>query len=335
MNKAGNLPAEPNRGRLVLVHSDEYANWAFNERHVTQGRRFINARTRLLEQASVADIDVCEIESDLLPSFEDLMLVHDRDHIERVVLEGRCGEWSGSRVDLGHLALRMAGGTLLAVEALQRGDALTAVHFAGAKHHAQQGWSSGFCVFADFALAARRLSAQGKRVAILDVDAHHGDGTQNLTKLDDNILTHSIHDSTIFPGTGDIDDPFFHVYNSPLAARSGDAKLMAEVQLFCGLVDRFRPDFIFIAAGADGLAEDPLSSLQYTIEGLQRAVRYVRRCEPGTPMLIGGAGGYRPDDLTPETWARVAMAAATPVAADQRKYIDLGSDCPFELEEAE
>lgn len=73
-------------------------------------------------------------------------LVHDREHIERVVLEGRCGEWSGPPRDLGHLALRTAGGALLAVEALQRGDALTALHFTGAKHHAQQGWSSGFAV---------------------------------------------------------------------------------------------------------------------------------------------------------------------------------------------
>ena len=335
MDEVRNMPTEPNRGRLVLVHSDEYANWAFSERQVTQGRRFINARTRLLEQAEAADVEVREIESDLLPSLDDLELVHQREYIERVVLEGRCGEWSGSRVDLGQLALRMAGGTLLAVEALQRGDALTAVHFAGAKHHAQYLGSSGFCVFADFALAAKRLAKQGKRVAILDVDAHHGDGTENLTKVVEGILTHSIHDSTIFPGAGDNDDPGYHVYNSPLAARSGDAELMAEVQFFCGLINRFKPDFIFIAAGADGLAEDPLSSLQYTIDGLERAVRYVRRCAPTTPMLIGGAGGYRPDDLTPETWARVAIAAATPVAAGEAVSVRLGADCPFELAVAE
>lgn len=323
----------PTPGRLLLVHSDEYNNWVFSSTHPTQGRRYVNARNRLHELAAEHGLTIDERVSDLLPAFEELERVHDREHIERVVLEGRSSEWAGERTDLGRLALRMAGGTLLAADALERGEALTAVHFAGAKHHAQRGWSSGFCVFADFALAAIRLADKGHRVAILDIDAHHGDGTETLTKHHDNILTMSVHDGTIFPGTGTVDDPDFHVYNSPLAAGSGDEALQAEVELFCGLIDRFRPHFIFIAAGADGLREDPLSTLQYSVAGLTDAVRLVRQCEPSTPILVGGAGGYRPDDHTPEAWAQMALAAALPVTRPQS--VTLSRELTYELKEAE
>jgi hypothetical protein len=70
---------------------------------------------------------------------------------------------------------------------------------------------------------------------------------------------------------------------------------------------------IFIAMGADGHGTDPLSSLQFTIEGMVRAVCNVRCAYPETPILLGGAGGYQPDTITPEVWACMAVAAATPV----------------------
>jgi acetoin utilization deacetylase AcuC-like enzyme len=76
---------------------------------------------------------------------------------------------------------------------------------------------------------------------------------------------------------------------------------------------RYSPDMIFIAMGADGHETDPLSSLQFSIEGMVQVVRNVRRAYPETPILLGGAGGYQPDTITPEVWARMAVAAARPV----------------------
>jgi acetoin utilization protein AcuC len=145
----------------------------------------------------------------------------------------------------------------------------------------------------------------------LDIDAHHGDGTEALLAENPQVLTFSVHDSSIFPGTGFHDDPGNHVFNRPLAPRSGDHELLDAVADFITTADSFAPDMLLMAMGADGLDGDPLSTLQYSFEGLAEAVRTVRQHFPDTPLLLGGAGGYRPDDATPQAWVRMIIAAAT------------------------
>jgi acetoin utilization protein AcuC len=299
---------------VVLVHHDDYADWVFDSHHPTQGRRFTEARELLLEFADNAGVDVIEIASDLLPDRAVLETVHDPTYVSEVMDRGRCGEWAGDRPDLARIANRIVGGTLLAAQALVEGRALTAVHFPGAKHHAMRNYSSGFCVFADYAITARHLlddpTSGVDRIAILDIDAHHGDGTEVLLLDEQRALTFSIHDLTIFPGTGHADSPEQHAYNQPLEGGSGDAELDEGVARFIELAREFAPDMILIAMGADGHNEDPLSTLRYSISGMEAAVRRVRRALPDLPILIGGAGGYLPDTVTPETWARMTVAVA-------------------------
>ncbi|MFM7490871.1 MAG: hypothetical protein ACKO20_00015, partial [Actinomycetota bacterium] len=143
MNEA---PIKP----VILVHSDDYANWVFDKNHPTQGRRFINARNSFLEDAQSAEIRVREV----LPkpaSRTDLELVHSSAYLKEVLDENTCNEWEGKRPDLANLANLFAGGTMVALEHLLQDEAQMATHFPGAKHHAQYDRSSGFCVFADFA----------------------------------------------------------------------------------------------------------------------------------------------------------------------------------------
>jgi len=295
----------------------------------------MKAAELLRELAPDANIEIAEIESDYFPPFEQLQYAHTRKYIEQVLLDGESGEWEGTRRDLGATALRMAGGTILAAEALLQGRALTAVNFAGAKHHAMRDHSSGFCVFADFAITAKHVLRSNRtiyspytqsmrrveRIAILDIDAHHGDGTEKLLGENQRVLTLSVHESSIFPGTGKYDEPDFHTFNRALAAGSGDAELIDSVSDFVMYCDRFSPDMIFIAMGADGHETDPLSSLNYSIEGMVQAVRNVRRAYPEVPILLGGAGGYQPDTITPEVWAKMAVAVATPVQPDDTYWV--------------
>lgn len=297
---------------IALIHSDDYANWVFDSHHPTQGRRFMKARELLLRQAPEHGISVLEIESDYFPTREQLEAVHDPAYIDAVLVHGRSGEWSGQRLDLAHLAHRMAGGTFLAAHALLDGEALTAVNFAGAKHHAMRDHSSGFCVFNDFAMVASYLLNEKpsiQRIAILDIDAHHGDGTEELLRHDPRVLTLSIHDSTIFPGTGYHDDEAAQAFNVPLPARSGDFELTHGVNRFIDLAAAFQPDVVFIAIGADGHETDPLSTLRYSFEGMERTVACVRAAFPTSPFLLGGAGGYQPDTITPLAWARIALGS--------------------------
>ena len=308
---------------VVLVHHDDYAGWVFDSHHPTQGRRFTRARELLLDSANKAGIEVIEVASDLLPDRAVLETVHDSGYIDEVIVHGRSGEWSGERPDLARIAQRMVGGTLLAARALVEGRALTAVHFPGAKHHAMRDHSSGFCVFADFAITARHLLGDPNsgvdRIAILDIDAHHGDGTEALLLDERGALTFSIHDSTNFPGTGHVDDTEKRAYNQPLEAGAGDAELAQGVERFIGLAREFDPDMVFIAMGADGIDQDPLSSLRYSIAGMESAVGQARLAFPELPMLLGGAGGYLPDSVTPQAWARMVLVAATHVGGRQRR----------------
>ena len=269
----------------------------------------MNAKMLLTQSFSEKNIELNIVEP-RLATRDELLRVHSSRYISEVLDDHKSGQWTGERPDLSNLAALFAGGTLVALDALLTGKTSTAVHFPGAKHHAQYDYSSGFCIFADFALAADIATKDhGKKVAILDIDAHHGDGTENLTVDNPNVLTFSIHEKGIFPGTGNESEPSKFVYNYPLGSRESDQNpnkddqaLLDGVTEFCRLADQFQPDLLLIACGADGHAEDPLSSLEFTLEGFGKVAELVRSNFPSLPILLGGAGGYLPDTRTPEVW---------------------------------
>jgi len=299
---------------VYLIHSDEYKNWIFDPTHPTQGRRFNNARDLLITSAKKEGIDVVEILPRLATEAE-LLRVHTPAYIDEVVNQHISTEWDGQRADLANLACLFVSGTLTALDVLLTNKTKLAIHFPGAKHHAQKDHSSGFCIFNDFALAADIATKDhGKKVAILDIDAHHGDGTENLTAENLNVLTFSIHQDGIFPGTGYESHPEKNVYNYPLDSNQPDGNsnkddqaLISGVDKFCELAKEFNPDLLFIACGADGHSEDPLTNLTYSVEGYIAVAKRLKERFPDLPILLGGAGGYLPDTRTPEIWAKVAL----------------------------
>ncbi len=300
---------------VYLIHSDEYKNWIFDPSHPTQGRRFNNARDLFLQLAKKENIEVIEISPNFVHKGE-LLRVHTPEYIDEVLEQYLSTEWRGEREDLANLAGKFVQGTIYALDNLMVGNTKLAIHFPGAKHHAQADHSSGFCIFADFAIAADIATKDyGKRVAILDIDGHHGDGTENLTRDNPNVLTFSIHEYGIFPGTGYESYPGKDVYNYPLGSNQpghnpnkDDQALIDGVSKFCELTKQFHPDLLFIACGADGHSEDPLTTLRYSVAGYVAAAKKVRKEFPNLPILMGGAGGYLPDTRTPQVWIEVAYA---------------------------
>lgn len=293
----------------ALIYSPHYTRWIFDRTHPTQGRRFskgISAVRMALDEAGLPHrvVQPGRVSDDLLCS------VHTPGYVAAVEA-GYSDEWSGERLDLGRLARQFVGGTLTGLDLLLAGDALLAVNLPGAKHHAMPDHSSGFCVYADLAIAAGVAVRQGLRVAILDIDAHHGDGTEAILRDVPGVLTYSVHEDGIFPGTGQASDPERHVYNRPLPEYSGDRALAGAVADFASVASAYGPDLLFIAGGADGHYRDPLSSLQYTLAGYETALAGLRRAFPVTPVLFGGAGGYQPDGATPLAWATMVKALAS------------------------
>lgn len=321
--------------KIVLVHDPKYQNWIFDSAHPTQGRRFEIAKQEIVRKAAKTQLVQLEIIAPRAATEQELLQVHTLDYINTVLIKGESGEWAGSKPELAELAQLFTGGTLVALEALIKGVSTLSVNLAGAKHHAMQNYSSGFCVFNDFAIAAKIAQQHGYKVAIFDLDAHHGDGTEELLRTEP-ILTYSVHDATIFPGTGMRSDPNQLVFNKPLAAGAGDKELDSAVSEFIEAAQKFGATMIFIACGADGHALDPLSTLNYSVNGIASAVAQIRSSFLEIPMLIGGAGGYQPDTFTPEIWSNAVLAAGTVIRVQTKRHywnlagIDLDDDQQLE-----
>lgn len=291
----------------IIVHSPNYANWIFDATHPTQGRRFLHGRNQIILKSQDRRLNIDEVEPEM-PHTDDLLLVHDPIYIHDVTIKGLCDEWEGARHDLGDLAKLFVGGTLTALDCLIEEKTKLAIHLPGAKHHAMRDYASGFCIFGDFAIAATKVTNMGKKVAIFDCDAHHGDGTEELLRDNKNAMTFSVHQYGIFPGTGLTNDWENAALNFPLVEGTGDEGLDMASESFIEAAKAFQPDYIFIACGADGLGADPLSGLDYTVEGYANTMKKIRSQFPNMPILFGGAGGYLPDSGTPNAWSEAALA---------------------------
>ena len=198
-------------------------------------------------------------------------------------------------------ARRGAGAALAAVDAVMGGEARTA--FAAMRppgHHALAERPMGFCLFANVALAARRaIDRHGAgRVAIVDFDVHHGNGTEALVEGDPRILFCSTHQSPFWPGTGAASHggPHGTVVNLPLpAGTDGPAFRAAVAARLLPRVAAHRPDLILISAGFDADARDPLGGLALGTEDfawITRALRALAGDHAGGRVVSCLEGGY-------------------------------------------
>jgi acetoin utilization protein AcuC len=181
--------------------------------------------------------------------------------------------------------------------------------------------ASGFCVYNDVALAVATARDAGHRVLYVDLDVHHGDGTQALFWDEPGVLTLSIHESgrTLFPGTGWQDETggagaAGTSVNLPLEAHSGDGSWWPSVaEALPVLAEAFAPTFLVSQHGCDSHALDPLAHLRLTTDAYARATRLLdelahAHCD-GRWLATGG-GGYDAYRVVPRSWALVWLAQA-------------------------
>src|SRR5215472_3351773 len=207
----------------------------------------------------------------------------------------------------------VVGGSLVAAEAVHSGAALHAFNPAGGLHHAMRDRASGFCVYNDVAVAVAWLRARGHRVAYVDVDVHHGDGTQALFYSDPDVLTISLHESGryLFPGTGFPDETGVGAAkgtsaNLPLAPYTWDEPWLAAFEATVPpLLRAFRPTVLVTQDGCDTHALDPLAHLLGSTAIWPRVGRRFHElahelCE-GRWLATGG-GGYAVREVVPRAW---------------------------------
>lgn len=236
-----------------------------------------------------------------------ILALHDEAYVEMIKAavpdEGVVALDADTYVSPGSLtaALRAVGGVCAAVDAVMAGEIQNA--FIGCRppgHHAERARPMGFCLFGNAAIAARHaLDGYGlSRVAVVDFDVHHGNGTQDLLWSEARSLFVSSHQMPLWPGTGDIHETGAHnnVMNLPLAPGTGSTEMrrLYRDQVFPALED-FAPEFVIVSAGFDAHRADPLANLNWDtadFDWVTRGICEVADESAGGRVVSTLEGGY-------------------------------------------
>ena len=258
---------------------------------------FVTAKYRLARERLLADRTLTEGDfvQPIAATRDELARAHTDEFLSKVATDSLSfGERAQLEVPLTEqlrqaMALSCGGTLLTARRALEDG---VAVHLGGGFHHAYAGHGEGFCLYNDIAVAVRALQAEGvvERVAVVDLDVHHGNGTAAIFAEDDDVLTFSMHQQNNYPflkppsdldvglGDGTEDGEYLDLLERALADVLGESA----------------PELIVYLAGADPYEHDQLGGLSLTLEGLRRRDRMVLERAVGRtiPIAVLMAGGY-------------------------------------------
>ncbi len=216
---------------------------------------------------------------------DELARCHTREHIDRIRSMSAAGggdasQWTPFGAGSFEIAQLAAGGAIVALEAVLSGkvqNAYALIRPPG--HHAEAGVGMGFCLFANAAVAIRHGRAVHGlgRVAVVDWDVHHGNGTEALFYEDPQTLTISIHQDNLFPaGSGAITDRgagkgLGYNMNIPLPPGCGDGAYLETIRrVVVPALEKFKPDLIVVACGFDAGAADPLGRMMVTSDGFRQ-----------------------------------------------------------------
>lgn len=276
---------------------------------------------RAVEEAAIAGLERREAP---LATLEQIQRVHPARYTDRIL--AAVPEAGYVRVDAdtvlnphsGEAALRAAGAACAAVDAVMAGEApraFSAMRPPG--HHAEAMEAMGFCVFNNVAVGAMQARAVHKlsRLAIFDFDVHHGNGTQNSFYDDPDTLYLSTHQSPLYPGTGLASERGIkgNILNRPLPPGTGSDVWRRVVERdVLPAIDSWRPQLIFVSAGFDAHAEDPLASMALFEEDFIWVTRELRaladrHCDGKIVSVL--EGGYDPAALARSVVAHLKVLA--------------------------
>lgn len=322
----------------TVVWDAAMASCYFGEHHPMDPARLL-ATANLSGALGLFELPQVTRESSEVATQQQLELVHAPEFIAAVKQVGDAPESPLPEFGLGtedtpayagmhESSARLVGGTLIAAQKILDGSAVHALNFAGGMHHADTARASGFCVYNDCAAAIQYLLDGGvQRVAYIDVDAHHGDGTQNIFWDDPRVLTISLHESgaTLFPWTGFCDEfgpsglAEGSSVNVALPHQVTDSGwLRAFDAVVPAILREFQPEVIVSQHGCDSHGNDPLTHLNISVDAQREVAAYIsllasELCE-GRWIATGG-GGYSLFDVAPRAWSHLlGVVAGSPLS---------------------
>ena len=295
--------------RTGFVYDDQFLNHDTGPGHPERADRLRAIvekfkQTHLLERLVAIPFEAATVEQ--------VRRLHDAAYIERLIEACRAGlrhidcDDSAISAESAAVALLAVGGAFAAVDAVMAGEvcqAFCALRPPG--HHAERDHSIGFCLFNNIALAADYLTVRHglDRVAIVDFDVHHGNGTQHLLEERPDILVINLHQhpASLFPGTGfsyehgrGVGEGF--TLNFPLQPGTGGQEYrQVFFQKVMPALQQFEPEFVLVAAGFDAAADDPLAQLDLTpmdFDWLTRRLKQVAETYAEGRLVSVLEGGY-------------------------------------------
>jgi len=299
--------------KVVLVYSNKYLGHKPPINHPERPARINIAYEALRTYDLVEHVTIVEPRR---AHVNDLLKVHSEDYIRNIEATSRSsvGFLDGDTYvvhDTYDVALYAVGGVLEAIDRMLKGKTKKAFalvrppgHHAGVRGRALNAPSLGFCIFNNVAIAARYLQDRGyKKIVIVDIDVHHGNGTQEIFQEDNTVLYISLHQDpeTLYPGTGysneiGVGEGEGYTINIPLPpGSSDDVYKIAFEEIVRPIIEEFAPNFLLISAGYDAYLADPLGDLNVSTEGYKMIFKTL--CELSNKYCNGRVlavleGGY-------------------------------------------
>lgn len=307
------------KSKSVLIYSEELASFEFSPAHPFKPIRAklmidLCRRYGLLDKPGISIVKPQPL------SFEEMAKFHDPEYLRALQIANSLAREkllaSSDKLAAQFLQYRLgtednplfpglfdfsalaAGATYLGVDWVSSGQAQVAFNPLGGFHHARRNRAAGFCYVNDVAIAIMSLLEEGRRVAFVDIDAHHGDGMQEAFYGENRVLVISFHESGkfLYPWTGfedEIGEGKGRGYNVnfPLPQGSDDeAFIKALTAVVPPLLESYNPDLVIAELGADMHIADPLTHLKITNVGYSQAIKIIAANSPRIVAL--GGGGY-------------------------------------------
>jgi acetoin utilization protein AcuC len=325
---SGSAAAEGAVEPIVIVHGPSLTSYSFGHEHPLQPTRH-ELTMSLLAMLGWLDAPELSVETPRPATLSELLTAHSLPYIQAVQTAQSIARGERPSADLRIYGLGiednplfpsmheapalLAGASAQAMQAVLEGRAVHAYSPAGGMHHAMRARAAGFCIYNDIVVAIAAALDQDRRVAYVDLDAHHGDGVQAAFYDDPRVLTVSVHESGefLYPGTGEASETGIGegrgaCINVPLPPHSGDESiLLAYDRIVEPALVAYAPDVIVTQTGCDTHHADPLTDLAGTMRLYPalaaRTHAIAHRICAGRWLIVGG-GGYDPADVTPRAW---------------------------------